>query len=85
MDGYNDKLIISKDLFGKVVQIAMSSRDVALNSESSKNTWSKYQNLFVESMYVIVTLMTRSDDESVFFQVVNDKAIIELLSYCLKE
>jgi len=85
VDGYNDKLIISKDLFGKVVQIAMSSRDVALNSESSKNTWRKYQNLFVESMYVIVTLMTRSDDESVFFQLVNDKAIIELLSYCLKE
>lgn len=63
----------------------MSSRDVALNSESTKITWYKYQNLFVESMYVIVTLMTKSDDESVFFQVVNDKAIIELLSYCLME
>ena len=85
LDGYNDKLIISKDLFGKVVQIAMSSRDVALNSESTKITWDKYQSLFVESMYVIVYLMTKSDDESVFFQVVNDKAIIELLSYCLME
>lgn len=63
----------------------MSSRDVALNSESTKITWDKYQSLFVESMYVIVYLMTKSDDESVFFQVVNDKAIIELLSYCLME
>lgn len=36
-------------------------------------------------MYVITTLITKCEDEDVFFQVVNDKAVIELLCYCLME
>ena len=85
IDGYDNKLIITKDLLGKIIQIAMSSRAVAHDPESSKFIWEKYQSLFLESMFVITILMKSCDEESVFFQIVNDKAIIELLAFCMLE
>lgn len=78
-------MIISKHLYAQIIQIGMSSRAIVLEKETSKLMWEKFQSLFVESLYVITNLLTNSGDETVFFEVINDKAVIELLAYCLTE
>lgn len=67
IDGYTEVLIISKNLYSQIIQIGLSSRAIVVDPESSKVSWEKFQSLFVESMYVITTLMTKCEDEDVFF------------------
>ena len=68
--------MIYRDLYKKIIQIAMTSRDQVLDIRSKGDSvkigsaeamqLSKYGNIFQESMYVITILLTSTEEEDVF-------------------
>lgn len=79
LNQYSDQPLVGKDLYQKVLQIAMTSRDHFLEGSSLSDFKGAYHTIFVEAMFVIASLLTHTDDEHVFRTYIGDKVVIELI------
>jgi len=71
--------MVGKDLYQKVLQIAITSRDYFLEESSLSDFKVCYHTIFVEAMFVIASLLTNTEDEHVFRTYIGDKVVIELI------
>lgn len=75
----SDEPIVGKELYQKVLQIAMTSRDHFRKDSSLSDFSNAYQEVFVEAIFVIASLLTHTEDEHVFRTYVGDKVVMELI------
>jgi hypothetical protein len=79
LNEYASEPIVGKDLYQKVLQIAMTSKDYFLGESSLSDFKGAYHTIFVEAIFVIASLLTHTDDEYVFRSYIGDKVVLELL------
>ena len=71
--------LIGKDLYQKVLQIAMTSRDTFCGESSLSDFRECYLTVFREAIFVIASVLTNTEDEHIFRSYISDKVVIELL------
>ena len=72
---------ISRDLYGKIIQISIQARELAMIYKEQGNSggFANYRVLYYESMQVILHFISSCKEEQDFMKLVQDKIVIEII------